>query len=74
MKVTHLPYMGKHKDIPEKFIPEVLYDPHSSMGLIVESEPDPKGSPLDQLCAVEEWLLHEHGMTFMQAVRAGISR
>lgn len=29
-------------------------------------------SPLDALLEVEEFLMREHGMTFMQAVRAGV--
>lgn len=43
------------------------------MSLLID-EVDPSPTPLDILLQVEEYLLESHGMTFMQAVRAGIKR
>lgn len=53
-------------------VEELSYEDNISMGLMLENEPSPHGDPLDILCQLEEYLQDTHGMTFMQALRAGV--
>lgn len=45
--------------------------PGDRMSLIVD-DIETARDPLDMLLEVEQYLLESHGMTFMQAVRAGM--
>ena len=57
----------------ESTLIENSYDPNGRMGLMIASQaPAASGDPLEHLIAVEEWLQRVHGMTFLQAVRAGV--
>lgn len=72
MNITQLPYMGKHKDLDKQPI-EFSYDPHSAMGLVIEDQlPVDTHDPLTSLVELEEFLIDQYGMTFLQAVRAGV--
>ena len=74
MKVTHLPYMGEKRSVVmEEQNAEILFDPHSALGLIIDETTMSEGAdPLEILEAFEEWLMKEHGMTMIQAAAAAV--
>lgn len=52
---------------------ENSFDQTSHMGLMIaDSFAAESGDPLDALIELEEQLMEEHDMTFLQAVKAGI--
>lgn len=52
---------------------EVSYDPQGRMGLVIAAQAPAQGpDPLEALCDLEDFLIEQHGMTFLQAVRAGV--
>ncbi len=53
---------------------EYSIDPQGKAARLIESQATAEQSqdPLDLLCQLEEQLMREFNMTFMQAIRAGI--
>jgi hypothetical protein len=52
---------------------ETSFDPESRAGIAIMTQaPSDAMSPLDLLIAAEEWLMEEHGLTFVQAVAQSV--
>lgn len=53
---------------------EISIDPHGKAAQMIEAQAATTESqdPFDLICQLEDYLMKQHGMTFMQAVRAGI--
>lgn len=62
--------MRTSDDLPVEF----SYDPQGPMGLMLaETTPTREdGDPLSILINLEEFLIEQHGMTLIQAVRLGV--
>lgn len=64
-------YMQLFNDAPAG---EISIDPHGKAAQMIAAQAHTTESqdPLDIICMLEDYLMKTHGMTFMQAVRAGI--
>lgn len=56
----------------ESGVLENNFDPTSRIASMLEAAPSECMSPLDLLIAAEEWLMEEHGLTFVQAVARSV--